>query len=1170
MRNIRLVTEAWKISPSLWPSRRAALAMVFAGLVIAYGPDEAEARAMHGGIAAAGGGSETTLGAWTVTNNTGSTMTNVPVEVPVLFSSASGSLPFASTDALKVYDSDGTTVIPVQECNRFSDVHSDIRGNKAVIIIPSLPSGARQLTLKKVANTSPTSGTEITAAEITTTGFSLAASMAHRDGTTYTADAATGLAASTWTNKTTAANKGTWLQGGGLATSYVVTCPFKNGGTAAPDNLQLWAEVTAYKAQRGAVSGGNPIIAIRCQYWITCGIAQASDSTIINHWFDLSVSCGSNSQNWVGSTPSTTLTFSSRGNSNTGASVATATAGSSVFTANSVGMVISDGAGGSARITKYNSGTSVNVKMANEMNSLTYSSGAWRIFGMNMAYPADIPPQEIWYGGSLAITTQPDILSHLGAAWNGSTGGPFSWFTSTKMILPYTTPVGSVSNSVTKLDLCGTNPTGMADNGFIADWVAYMPTSGGYEERAPVPGWAVGGLIKYDSNGRRRIFENARKYALYPMWYIDENTGKAPTFNCGADYFYGINNWFGDRLPLADQDATSNREYNASPGTPQLAHRPNPEQVPAYLTGDFYWVERLHKTLFFIWASNNSASLQLNRLGCNYSEFRGNGWSHLTLMSSILLTPDRDPAPLSYTRSLMTTWWNNHYTYTGSGTPGGNPAPGINLGLINNTGVGKGYATSGPRSMTQQAPAPAADAGNVAQWQLGYTTTAFFMMKGAGMDNTYMSDFMTWFMEGVTGAATSADVVPNWCVPSYYLTLQADGTGVNVNTWADVYKASCHDICETALNVRLVTSTGMSASALSGSGITLTLPSGYLTNGGNTFYTGGYVIDGNSASFQVTPMAPVSGYSGNACMFRTDAGPTSSNRALPTNNGSVRIYNTGANTIYVKLSVGAGTATTSDTAITAGSSAAFNVGSNTYVNWITASGFSTLTGFGSVGATHAVNDQITVSVGSASSGFSITTHAVLRVDAIGPNGDINQMSIVTPGLYIANSNYSHGPANTTVTQTSTTGSGTGFVYEVASNADSSFNGEGSTQKQCPLKFGTAIITGVSGNVITMNTGGAACVRGSRQVACWPFAQTTFVTNRVYVPGPYPGDSNGYTGSGSYGPYVPTPYSGTNEYWAIAKASNYLANLYGFANAAASWAIVNPAYTGSQEIQWKVD
>lgn len=1154
---MKLVSDAWKLSPAARLTRRRAIIGILATWITAFGADEAVARAIHGGIAVAGGGYETTLTPWTITNNTASPMTNVPIEVPIVFSAAGGAAPFLSTDAIKVYDSDGTTVIPVQECNRFSDLAGpDIRGSKLVCILPNLgASQARQLTIKKVATTSPTTGTEITAAEIVATGFSLAAVMDHGNGTTYTADVATGLSASTWTNKTTASNKGRWLQDGGLATSYIVTCPFKNGGTAAPDNITLWAEVTAYKAQRGAVSGGNPIIAIRCQYWLQNAFAQGDTSTIINHWFDLSVTCGTNTQNWVGSSPAKTLTLSTTGNVTN--ATATVPAGGTTFTADSVGQVISDGLGGSARIITYNSATSVTVRMANAMSATSYTSGNWRIFGMNMAYATDVPPQEIWYGGSPAITAKPDILSHLGVAWSGTAGGPISYFSSTKMILPFSTPYSDVTNSVSRLDLCGTNPTGVANNGYIGDWIAYMPTTGGFEDRAPIPGFFVGGLTKFDTNGQRVIMENARKYALFPMWFIDENTGKAPTFNCGTNWFYGGDNWFGTRLPLGTNYATSNRVQEATVGYPQLAHRPVPEYVPALLTGDFYWVERLHKTLFFIWSINNQAALQLNRLGCNYSELRGNGWSHLTLMQAILLTPDRDPAVLSYTRSHMTTWMDNHYTYTGSGTPGVNPEPGINLGLVANTGSGKVFATAGWRGMVQGGNY------NEAQWQLGYVGAAFFLARGFGMVSGDRLTFMNWFMEGLTGAATNAAVVPNWLAPSYYASCVTNAQ-VAAPAWADVYKNTCADITETGMNKRVVTGTGINLSGLSGSGITVTMPSGYF-GGGSSFYNDGFVIDGNAASFQVAPFSRNSGLRDpSITSFKNEAvGTTSSSYALPTNNGSIRLWNTGSLTYYYKLTVGAGTATTGDTAIASGASIAINVGANTYINVITASGVSEFKAYGSVGANYAVNDDITVAVANASSNFSITTHAVLRVAAVGPNGDINSMTIQTPGLYIANSLYTQGSTDSTVTQTSTTGSGTGFTFFVWSPDTSGFNGN----SRCPIKFGTAIITGVSGDVLTLDTSGY-CQRAHQLQYCYPFAQTGLVTNKILVPGPAVGDSAGNALSIA-GPALPQPYTATNEYWAIAKNCAKLADLWGVTDGAAANTNLAPMYTGFQEQKWRV-
>lgn len=56
--------------------------------------------------------------------------------------------------------------------------------------------------------------------------------------------------------------------------------------------------------------------------------------------------------------------------------------------------------------------------------------------------------------------------------------------------------------------------------------------------------------------------------------------------------------------------------------------------------------------------------------------------------------------------------------------------------------------------------------------------------------------------------------------------------------------------------------------------------------------------------------------------------------ALPTNTGTVSVTNKGASTVYVNLTVGAGTATTSSQAILSGATAGFTVGSNTFINAI--------------------------------------------------------------------------------------------------------------------------------------------------------------------------------------------------------------------------------------------
>src|SRR4051812_41596890 len=91
--------------PSGWATRRLAVAMIFAGLVVTHGFEEAKARAVHGGIASGGGGTGVALVPWTITNNTGGAMTNVPIEVGLPL----GDGVFADTSAIRVLDSDGTT-----------------------------------------------------------------------------------------------------------------------------------------------------------------------------------------------------------------------------------------------------------------------------------------------------------------------------------------------------------------------------------------------------------------------------------------------------------------------------------------------------------------------------------------------------------------------------------------------------------------------------------------------------------------------------------------------------------------------------------------------------------------------------------------------------------------------------------------------------------------------------------------------------------------------------------------------------------------------------------------------------------------------------------------------------------------------------------------------------
>lgn len=1114
-----------------------------------------------------GGGSLTTLTPWTVVNNTGSAMTNVPIEIYVPFSPAvdpigggAGLYPFVSTDALYLVDSDGTTQILCQEDNTSSDLAPDIRGKKLTAILPSLgASTTKELTVKKIALTSAQTGTDVTVAEVIAAAAEpCLLTMAYLDGNTYTASAAAAIQASaSWTNKTTAWNAGKWRgnSNGGYATEWTCSCPFsRSGGTIfTTNNLTAWFSITAFKAQSGAVSGGNPIIGVSVKYWIESGWTRITANTANAHWFDLTATSGTNTQSWVGSSPAKTLTLASNSaENNTTASVP---AGGTTFTADMVGMVIDDGTG-MALITGYTSATAISVRVQRPLSGTSISSGAWRIFGLNHDYASALPQQEIWFGGSLAWTAKPDILSHLGTAWNGTTGGPFSYFVATRHILPFTTAVGSITHNMTNINNNGTNPTGGN-----ADLTQYMPTTGGRDDIAPVLGFHLAGLIKFDSNGRAKITKNAEKLALVPYHYRDDNTGKTMLFNNGTEWNYNPD------LGNNDLPRTSkyyHNTYSIGDWTPQVAHHPNGCHVPWLMSGDYYWVERMHQLLFYLWSETPVGyyGTGLNRGFCQSSEQRGNGWNFRDIFISLMMTPDRNPSMLGYSRSHIETLYDNQFTYTGSGVIGTTPYPGLNTTCVNNTGSGEAFATAGDRYIGSVHVATNARGSRGSLWQLGYGISSFFLGKLMGMLNTNADAFMTWAMEGITGYSVASGVNLKWFVPVYYFDLQEANGGAYVNYWDGIYRACAVNLANSGsgLNRRLITGTGISLSAVSGSAVTFTAPAGYFNNGGTAFYTNGLIRDYSACALRIAPLSATSRVGFDPYAYDVNVGTSSSSNALPTNAGTVKVWNRGSKTIYIKLSVGAGTATTGDQAITAGNYGKATVGANTHLNYIAAAGAGTplATVFGSIGAGYANSDTITVSCDGMGS-FTQITAPVLTVNDVGAAGDVVDCSVSTPGRFtIATVGASRG---NTLTQTSTSASGTGFAYKA---------GAPDTNDESPMRFGTGFITAINTgtNQVTIDTTTSMTGPQSEVQYGYPFAQTSLVTNMILAPAPYPGDTDGAAGF-SGNATLPTPYSGGNEFWTIQYNCAKLADVCGYTNGAAARAAIAAAYTGSQEAKWRM-
>lgn len=127
----------------------------------------------------------------------------------------------------------------------------------------------------------------------------------------------------------------------------------------------------------------------------------------------------------------------------------------------------------------------------------------------------------------------------------------------------------------------------------------------------------------------------------------------------------------------------------------------------------------------------------------------------------------------------------------------------------------------------------------------------------------------------------------------------------------------------------LVSATGVSYAQSSASPVV----TGYWANAPQTNCPVGPCFIQYGSTLPVT--ASISGFAPNGSVANLSVTSTTSDVALPTG-ATVVVTNKGSTTAYIKLSVGAGTAATTDMALVAGAAVGFTVGSNTFINAITA------------------------------------------------------------------------------------------------------------------------------------------------------------------------------------------------------------------------------------------
>mgnify|MGYP007122172791 CR=1 FL=1 len=121
-----------------------------------------------------------------------------------------------------------------------------------------------------------------------------------------------------------------------------------------------------------------------------------------------------------------------------------------------------------------------------------------------------------------------------------------------------------------------------------------------------------------------------------------------------------------------------------------------------------------------------------------------------------------------------------------------------------------------------------------------------------------------------------------------------------------------------------------------------------------------------------------------------------------------------------------------------------------------------------------------------------------------------------------------------------------------------------------MRFGTGFITAVNTgtNQITINTTISMVGPQGETQAGYPFAQTSLVTNMILAPAPAVGDADGAAGAPGNAT-LPSPYSGGNEFWTIQYNCAKMAEAMGYTNGATCRAAIAAAYTGGQELKWRM-
>lgn len=771
-----------------------------------------------------------------------------------------------------VYDDDGSggrgsPLANFQADNRSTDGAGYARWVQLTGIVPSLASGGtRKLRVYAETGSEPT-GTSITVADIlatTAAADGLVVCTFDFAGTEYTADLAEILTSGSGTFSKT----GLWLSAdkwrdGPVCTEFVCRAAPRNAGAphVSGDGVHVEFHVAAYKAGAGAVTGGNPITLIRVDavlenadlmrvspshyhYGLLVQRATSmSDGTLIST-DDTNVMTGETIRySHPRSTPAADLTLSSAA---TGSRTITRSAG--VWAADIKGASILSGAG-VAYVTARLSDTQITAYVYVAFSSTSIASGAWSIEGVfhkdnwtdrKRVWIGSKPTNVVAWGDNTSAVT-PTSRAHL------------DYIAASKLVFNFQVPLASVTHTgtpMTRLDLMRADGqyrpfTVLGPSGtYFGEINTNLGVSGGGGYIGVFPQWSVLGLARYDQNGRRRIFENARYWATWNHAFCKRLSGtpSAGSLPCpprgdNGTYFARNSAFSGETLVRA---VTPNVCWDND-----TSHQPEPFLVPLALTGDLFWLQRLQATeAYTAWgqfnAGNNGSGMNRtpygDALGLASDAFglstpRAMAWAMRDQLHTTIMTPDDDRDTLFNAKS--------HYTAR----------------------VAKAWQAQkfyGPDDVTGQYDGEIvwvdeANRGNLANYK-PYVDTPwmlYFQLEVQGhaaelnLNDANHQAYWEWLAPLVTEVYLDPNVVPDIMSSCYRNFIRDDDEIVDrLLTWADVYRYGAlngpRSPSELTSHYRVATGTLTLSDNKVGTGRTATFSNSYFTD---PFHVGGYITE---------------------------------------------------------------------------------------------------------------------------------------------------------------------------------------------------------------------------------------------------------------------------------------------------------------------------------------